>query len=296
MFATRTNRTITTLSSADDSVPVVPLLPSDFGLPPLVYLAVLLAAAAVVGGLLYRTRPSVTEAAVTALAPWMAAGGTLYAMYQVEVVPPSLVPFFGSPAVYLTVGVLAGAIWAAAADRPATGWQPTTAPGVLALTGSALLVATLAAAYASAVHGSGGPNGLLSVVILLVSVVLTAVVWVSLKRLREVSATGTVGLLAVFGHALDGVSTTVGYDLLGFGEQTPLSRLIIEFSASLPTADVIGAGWLFIIVKLVLAGAIVALFDEFVREEPTEGYLLLGLIAAVGLGPGAHNVVLFAIT
>lgn len=34
---------------------------------------------------------------------------------------------------------------------------------------------------------------------------------------------------------------------------------------------------------------------DYVREEPTEGYLLLGLVAAVGLGPGVHNLVLFSI-
>ena len=66
-------------------------------------------------------------------------------------------------------------------------------------------------------------------------------------------------------------------------------------SAGLPAPAVLGDAWLFIIVKLLVAGAVVALFDEYVREDPTEGYPLLGLVAAVGLGPGVHNVVLFAI-
>jgi uncharacterized membrane protein len=206
-------------------------------------------------------------------------------------------PLLGSPAVYVTTGILAGLVWAAIADRAPEGWQPTTAPGLLAITGTAVLLSALTAAYASAVNSGDGFDGGIAVGILLSAVVLTAVVWFALSRTRwrAVEATGTVGLLAVFGHALDGVSTAVGYDLLGFGEQTPLSRIIIEAAGALPTADLIGSGWLFVLVKLALAAVVVAAFEGYVREEPAEGHLFLGLIAAVGLGPGAHNVVLFAI-
>uniref|UniRef100_UPI000299E622 DUF63 family protein n=1 Tax=Halococcus hamelinensis TaxID=332168 RepID=UPI000299E622 len=101
--------------------------------------------------------------------------------------------------------------------------------------------------------------------------------------------------LCVLGHALDGVSTAVGIDVLGFGERSPFSRAIIEFAATLPTASLLGAGWLFVVVKLALAAAVLVLLASYVREEPGEGYLLLGAVAAVGLGPGAHNLLLFTI-
>jgi uncharacterized membrane protein len=110
-----------------------------------------------------------------------------------------------------------------------------------------------------------------------------------------VTVTGRLGILAVGAHALDGVSTAVGIDLLGFGERTPLSRLVIEFGASLPTAPAIGGAWLFVLVKLVVASVVVVALTETVREEPTTGRLLLGFVAAVGLGPGAHNVLLFTV-
>ncbi|WP_020222266.1 DUF63 family protein, partial [Halarchaeum acidiphilum] len=103
------------------------------------------------------------------------------------------------------------------------------------------------------------------------------------------------GALVIFGHALDAATTAVGVDALGFGEQTPLSRVIMQFAGSLPTAPVLGVGWLFIAVKLVLAVGIVLLLADYVREAPTEGYLLLAFIAAVGLGPGAHNLLLFTV-
>jgi uncharacterized membrane protein len=48
-------------------------------------------------------------------------------------------------------------------------------------------------------------------------------------------------------------------------------------------------------VKLGLAAGVVVLLSEYVAEEPRQGTLLLGLVAAVGLGPGAHNLVLFTV-
>jgi uncharacterized membrane protein len=281
------------------SVPpsVLWVLPSGFALPALPYLLGLVVAAAAAAVLLYRRRPAVTEQAVTALAPWMAAGGALYAIHQYEAAPPAAAPLLGSPAVYVTTAVLAGVVWAASADRPSVGWRPTTAPGLLAMTGTGLLLAALIGVAVVAGRRGVAVDVGVAAGILLATTLLAAGVWGLLSRTREgaVEATGSVGLLAVVGHALDGVSTAVGYDLLGFGEQTPLSRIIIEAGGALPTAELIGAGWLFVVVKLALAAAVVALFEEYVREEPSEGYLFLGLIAAVGLGPGAHNVVLFAV-
>jgi len=118
-----------------------------------------------------------------------------------------------------------------------------------------------------------------------------------LRRLRPAATatTGAVGLLALFGHTVDGVSTAVGVDVLGFGERTPLSRLILHAAETLPTAKLIGVGWLFVIVKMIVAGGVVVLFREYVADEPAEGYALLGFVAAVGLGPGVHNLLLFTV-
>ena len=269
------------------------ILPTGFGVPPAPYLLALAVALALSGGALYVRRPPVTAATVTALAPWMAAGGALYALYQTGAVPASIAPLFGSPAVYATVGALAGLLWAALADRPADPWTAKSTPAILAAVGGGALAVALAAAGATP-RADGAP--LLSGGIVLLSSVGAALVWVALSRVADVSAAGTVGAVVVFGHTLDGISTAIGYGLLGFGEQTPLSRLVIEAGAALSGPGLLGGAWLFVLVKAVLGAAIVALFEEYVREEPTEGYLLLGLIAAVGLGPGFHNVVLFAIS
>ncbi|PSP47586.1 DUF63 domain-containing protein [Halobacteriales archaeon QH_7_69_31] len=243
---------------------------------------------------LYRRRPPVTEATVAALAPWMAAGGALYALFQVEAVPGAVAQLVGSPAVYGTVAVAAGLTGAAVAERPADAWTPRSAPGILAGTGTAVLSGALATAAVTA-PSLGSAAVARSVAILAAAALATAGVWAGVRRLDRGRATGLVGLLAVFGHALDGVSTAVGYDLLGFGEQTPLSRVLIEAGAALPAPAAVGDAWLFVLVKLLVAAVVVGLFDDYVREEPAEAYLLLGLVAAVGLGPGVHNVVLFAI-
>jgi uncharacterized membrane protein len=63
----------------------------------------------------------------------------------------------------------------------------------------------------------------------------------------------------------------------------------------LPSLPVVGEGWLFLLVKLAVATAVVWLFAAYVRETPAEGYLLLGFVAAMGLGPAAHNLILFSV-
>jgi uncharacterized membrane protein len=295
------------------------VLPEGFTLPPLPYLLVLLAAVGLVAVGLYRRDPHVTERHVLALAPWMAAGSALHVLYVVEALPEPIRPLGGTAAVYLTVAALAGATWlaagAAVGRRPGDGagggrgvgseagdggengdGSGVAVPGVLAATGTVAAAIPVAAAVAWGLdRGSFRP--VWTVVILAGGGVVAAATWTLLARLRPTatSATGWVGALAVFGHSLDAVSTAVGVGVLGFGERTPASRLIIELGRSLPTAELIGGAWLFVLVKLLVAGAVVALFGNYVREEPTEGYLLLGLVAAVGLGPGVHNVVLFAV-
>ncbi|TQQ82798.1 DUF63 family protein [Halonotius terrestris] len=268
------------------------LLPAGFGPPPLPYLVVLVIAAVGVGYGLLRRRPSVGARHIVGLTPWMAVGSALHVLYAIEGLPSILAPFAGTGAVYLTTAVIVGAVWLVA-DR----LDPTTVPAALAATGLAVLVpAGGFALYLGMTRGTLAPYW--PAVGAVATIAVTAAAWLTLRWLRPAAtaATGRVGLVAVFGHTLDAVSTTVGVDVLGFGERTPLSRVILEAAAALPTADAIGTGWLFVLVKLGVVGGVIVLFRDYVEDEPTEGYLLLGLIAAVGLGPGFHNLLLFTVT
>ncbi|HET7323351.1 MAG TPA: DUF63 family protein, partial [Halococcus sp.] len=225
---------------------------------------------------------------------------SLYVLYQVDTVyhvdavPRIVAPFFGSPAVYVTVAVVAGAVWAgtAGAELPINRWTLPSVPGIIALAGS-----IVAAGVVGWTLFTGGKLTVFWPTIgLIIAAVLAAIVWTGLRQsYPETEITGAVGALCVFGHTLDGVSTAVGLDILGLGEQSPISQAIIEFAAGLPTATIIGSGWLFVLVKLALAAVVVILLSGYVREEPAEGYLLLGAVAAVGLGPGVHNLLLFSI-
>ncbi|WP_255148713.1 DUF63 family protein [Halorarius halobius] len=269
------------------------LLPTGFGLPPVPYLLAVLVGSLLVGGLLYRRGPHVTSRVVASFTPWMVAGATGYALFQVQAVPAPVRPFFGNPVVYLTTFVLAGTVWLATADYPADRWGLPSVPGAVLATGTT--VAGTLLAYAVTVGLARGTLSLFwPAVGLGVALVLAGVAWFGLRDRLDVAVTGSPGALVLVGHALDGVSTAVGTHL-GYGEQTPLSKAVIDAGAALPVAGYLGEAWLFVVVKLVLAVGVLYLLADYVRDRPQEGALLLGFVAAVGLGPGVHNVVLFAI-
>lgn len=268
------------------------LLPDGFVLPPLPYLLGLLVAALAVGYGLARRRPRVTQPHILGLVPWMALGSALHVLTVIGALPPALAPLGGTAAVYLTTAVLAGSTWLLV-----DAIRPNRVPHLLAGVGTLLLVPAVGLALSV-----GAARGTLTLAWplggVLLTVVVTAVGWWLLGRLRPAATatTGAVGLLALFGHTLDGISTAIGIDVLGFAERTPLSRVILGVGETLPSAEIIGSGWLFVGVKLAVAGAVVVLFRAYVEDAPTEGYALLGLLAAVGLGPGVHNLLLFAVT
>lgn len=269
------------------------VLPSGFALPPLPVLAVVLIATAGIGYLLSRAGASVTDHTILAFAPWIMVGSASYVCYQIGVWPASIAPFFGSPTVYLTTFAIAGTVWLLAHQ---TGDEYRVLAGV----GFVALSIPIALALN---HGTrtGELTWFWPLVGLFAGIVLSAVTWWALGRIRPrvTETTARVGGLAILGHALDATSTTVGVDILGFGEQTPLSAGVMHAAAVLQEALLggvpLGVGWLFVLVKLAVAAAVVSLLADLVRDDPTEGRLLLGFVAAVGLGPGIHNILLFIV-
>lgn len=262
------------------------LLPAGFSLPPWPYLVGLLIAGTAVVGTLWRQAPAVTEGVLVGLSVWVVVGGIGHAMFQQDLFPAPIAPLFGTAAVYLTGAVLAGTSWVVG------DYLNRQTPVVLA---TALVAGGIGGGYALAVSPPGELGWAVGAIVL--SVGVTALTWALLRWRRPAvaDAAGTVGLLVVFGHGVDGVSTAIGYDVLGAGERTPLPALILEAGEALPTATVIGAGWLFVLVKLALAAGIVVLFREFLVEATTRARVVLFLIAAIGLGPGAHNIALYLI-
>lgn len=262
------------------------VLPEGFVLPPLPYLIGVLVASVLVAVGLYRRRPPITEQVVVALAPWMTVGAGLYALKQAAVVPSLLAPLANAPTVYLTTFAIAGTIFATVGHRRPDQFALDSAPGILAVTGILAFTPVLAIALLTAfryppVHVFWPGMAVVG------AIVVASVVWIVARQYQPLKLdwTGWAGVLVIFGHSLDGLSTAVGLKFLGFGEQTPVSRLIIH----------VGGVWLFVLIKVVIALVVVSLMADYVREEPSEGFLLLAAVAAVGLGPGAHNIILFTI-
>lgn len=265
------------------------VLPEGMVLPPWGYLIGVLIATILVGWAAVQQQPPITQWTVVALLPWMAVGGGLHVIWAVELAPEWLLPLFGAPLVYLTMAVLAATIWVVTPILVNEGLVDH-ALGISGLIGFVAITGWLA-------WNAGTPALVWPMLGVIGSITVTGVVWAVFYRLSTETAriTAWAGLAVIFSHVLDGISTLIGMDLLQWGERTPLPRMIMEAAGLLPTADYIGVGWLFLLVKIVLATGVLWLFQEFVRESPTQAYLLLAILAAVGMGPGVHNLLLFMV-
>jgi uncharacterized membrane protein len=132
----------------------------------------------------------------------------------------------------------------------------------------------------------------------------TAVVWWGIDRFAPQLNRGTegIGLLVLFGQAVDGSANVIGLDWaqeLGLPADLtpkhPVNRWVVNTTdAVLPASvtNVTGDAWPFLLVKLVAAVGVIWIFDETVFEE-SERYTIMLLVAvlAVGLGPGTRDMV-----
>lgn len=266
------------------------VLPAGSTLPPLPYLFGVLGGVLAVLLALYRRRVALRTRTVLAFAPWMVAGSSFYVLYQVGAAPEPLAPLFSSPTVYLTTAVLAGSAWLVASRFVAT-------EAVVAVVGTVWALVPISIVMVLALQ-AGSLSPWWSLLGIVVALVLSLGLWAGFGRYQPKAAAeaGAAGALAVFGHVLDGVSTSIGVDVLQFGEQTPLSAVLLEVGASLPTEPILGSGWVFLVIKAALAVGLVWVLADLIREDPPVGNGLLLLVAAVGLGPATHNLLLFAVS
>jgi len=210
-----------------------------------------------------------------------------------------------SPFIYFTVFAIAlGAFvlskWLARADVTDTYYYPLGTAGTVALSASFGYVLLLSIR-----------NDWVDLVpaILVVTVGLATVLSVGTYALvdriwPEVNeGTGLVGLVIVWGHAIDGVANVLANDwtwywnLGEYSAKHPLNRTIMDVTNALQGGTEIagvyvGEAWPFLIVKLVVPIAIVSVFDrQFLEESPRFAIMLLGAIVAVGLGPGTRDMI-----
>lgn len=268
-------------------------------LPPLPYVVVILGATIMVAALLWALEPSVDQKLVLAFAPWMAIGGALHAFYQLpaafDTYPAVWRPLFSAPTAYLTTFVLTGFVWVLLGVIGISRGHSGNVPRNLGLTGTGVLtVLFVNVVYQGVTLGTFEP--VWPTVALVASLVVTALVTlaIGLWRTPVFFRIRYAGPTVIFAHALDGISTAIGADVLvGVSERSPVPRAIMEFAGTLPTAELLGVGWLFVLVKLAVASGIAVAFHDYLEEDPVEATLLLGAVAAVGLGPATNNLFLF---
>ena len=276
------------------------------------YAAVVLVGTVLLLALLYSLRLPVTQKTALAFVPWMITGAALHVLYQLNrlsepaLYPELFDPLLSAPTVYLTTFLGLGIVWVVAAfigvNKRSTTERKDVTARYLGLIGIVVALAVTGVLVWRALDPAVSTNitateRFIPVVGLVASLLLTGIVYILIGTWRTyvIAEARYVGAVALFAHLFDGITTTIGVDILGVGERSALPARIIDFAASLPTAEYIGSGWLFLVVKLLIAVGIVVAFADFVREEPTRGNLLFAFITAVGLGPAMNNFLLFVL-
>lgn len=252
-----------------------------------------------------------------ALVPFMFFGGALRVVEDANDAVPRgvadildypLNSLFISPVIYFTVffvtlGALVGAVWAMRRgyveryDRPVFAFGSLVTGATVVFLGYFVLTT-----LAGPVDGAGFyPQ--MTLVTLGAAVALAYGVYQAIERYKpEINeGTGAVGLVVLFGHAVDGVANVLAADWIGalgipvrYGAKHPVNRFIIRTTEAVQPeslSQVVGTSWPFLVVKLAAATLVIWVFDpEIFEEEPRYAVLLLVAILAVGLGPGTRDM------
>lgn len=272
------------------------VLPEGSTVPPVEYLVPVGVLAGVAAAVLVRREVRVTDRHVLAAVPWMVAGAALHVLYVLDAVPAALEPLAGSPMVYLTVATVLALLWIVGL-RVAEVETRLDVPMVVGGVGVGVALLSFVAVVWSAIGDHQLALGW-PVIGLVVTVALTAAVYLGMRRwlARTLTVSGATGVIVVFGQVFDAVTTAIGVDWLDAGERSPLSEVVIDLGRELPVSEVIGDAWLFVVVKGVLAVAVLVLFRPYIEEAPTQARVILAVIAAVGLAPGTHNLLLYLVS
>ncbi len=207
-------------------------------------------------------------------------------------------PFIYFTVFFVTLAALLGSIWLAYAD-----WFEDYQDPLRRIGGVVLAAPTVYLVYLSATTDYVEWFPMVFVVTMGLATAIAYGAYVAVDRYRPWihAGTGYMGLVVVWGHAVDGVANVIASDwtpVFGIGEYSakhPVNRIIIDVTNSIQPAGVtaaIGDSWPFLVIKIVVAVAILAIFDEdFIEESPRYAVMLLVAILAVGLGPGTRDMV-----
>ncbi|PSQ48509.1 hypothetical protein BRD19_06640 [Halobacteriales archaeon SW_7_65_23] len=213
-----------------------------------------------------------------------------------------------SPFIYFTVFAIAllaflASKWLANNGVTDTYYYPLAGIGTAVLAGAFgyLLYLSMVTDYVT-LHAS------ILVLVIGIATVTAAFTYVALDRYWPIvtAGTGLMGLVVIWGHAIDGAANVIANDwthIWNLGDYTakhPFNRFLIDTTNSLQGGTEIagvyvGDGWPFFVVKIIVPVLILSVFDEqFLEESPRFAVMLLGAIVAVGLGPGTRDMIRIA--
>ncbi|SHH34582.1 DUF63 family protein [Halobaculum gomorrense] len=262
------------------------------------YVAILLVALAGVVLLLRRLDIARTTDFFLALVPFFVFGGALRVVEDADnAMADALFPYpwntlLISPIIYFTVFALTLVVVVAVVWLSRRGTLDGIERPIL-LAGIAFNVVTVGFLVALAAT-PGNPVTFYPQVIAVIlagTAISTAATWYATKAWIPWvhSGTGTAGVVVLAAHALDGVANVVGLDYmiaLGAGPNLVPKHPVNQF-----IVDAAGAAWPFLVVKLVAAVFVLAVFEEeLFAESPRYAVLLLIAVTAVGMGPGTRDM------
>jgi len=170
--------------------------------------------------------------------------------------------------------------------------------------GSALLALSVGyLAYLGATASYATINWQVLAAVLVGAALATAVTWWLIERFSPGinAGTGLIGLVVIWGHAVDGVANVIGLDwmpALGAGPNLvpkhPVNAAVVDITGSVLPPSVLaltGDTWPFLVLKLAAATFVVWVFEpDLLEESPRYSILLLIAVLAVGLGPGSRDM------
>ena len=277
------------------------------------YVVVLLLALVGVYLLLRRLGIGDSRSLFYALFPFMLFGGALRTIEDAGIAALSagaeqLIPFpwsalIISPFIYVTVFVVTLAAVLAGVRLERRGVvdayeYPVAAIGTLLLGASVGYLTFLAV---TTPYVSLRPQVL--AVVAIGATLSAAATWLLIERFAPTinEGTGLIGLVLLWGHAVDGVANVVGLDwmpALGAGPNLvpkhPVNAAVVDITGWVLPPSVLavtGDTWPFLLLKLAAATFVIWVFEpDLLEESPRYSILLLIAVLAVGLGPGTRDV------
>lgn len=262
---------------------------------------VLLIAALVITTLLYLEGPRITRRTILSLVPWMIAASTIPILGSLTSYPVVVRPLVNSTGAFLSTYLILGSAWFAMIELTVEPETEGVLPDYLGSMGIGLATVTI-----TLVILQGNPSSIDQLgwtVLILFGVIVFAIAVVFLLGFWYVEApthTGAVGMLAVFGQTLDGLTRALGIEFFQTVSHSFLSWHVLDIVATVQTtasSNELMISWTmtYVWIKVAIGVLGVILLANYTKRNPDRGYLALGIIATLGVTAGMTNLLLIAI-